>query len=406
MNPVLQAFVTSANHAFTHEDGTTLGKLFVFTPSTVSELGRRISASDNFDQYTSHITDPVHAQTTHVYLTYVRDSQFVSAEAGHGQLCRLAELLTVALTAATNGWLVQVVRAVALALCMQAQWAFASTGDAAVYTQTATRLLQLLIVALGDTGPEQTSKKRVAVAVAGLLLRVSLRTSAAPGAYAGKALEARALLGSSSVPRRDKVSFMYWLGRYYLVCYNIDAARIQLDRAFTMCPAWHYHNKRIILRYLFVANMICGRLPTRRLLEKYDMESVYYQLVACFKAGDLAGFQNVLVDHMDMFREQGNFLVLLERTKMLIYRTALRRVSLIDRGEERANVVQYRDVLTAFRVSAQNPDMDVFEMEGILASLISQKLVLAFLFHHQKLVNLSRKTPFPVISQIGKTKPR
>ncbi|KAJ2828172.1 hypothetical protein IWW50_001523 [Coemansia erecta] len=174
--------------------------------------------------------------------------------------------------------------------------------------------------------------------VAGLLLRIFLRTNAAPGVYTGRTLEVSGLQESLAFSRRDQVSYSYWLGRYYLVCYYIDLARTQLEKAFNKCPAWHYHNKRVILRYLFVANIIQGRLPSFVLLEKYDLEPVYYQLVDCFRKGNLAGFQQALVDNMELFRAQGNFLILLERTKLLIYRNVLRRVSLINRGEERSNM--------------------------------------------------------------------
>ncbi|KAJ2829401.1 hypothetical protein IWW50_000875 [Coemansia erecta] len=406
MNPVLHAFVQSASNAFAREDGIALSKLFVFDDQTLDVLGSRINISDDLDQYVSAISDSMHSQTTLVYLRYVRDRQTVGSEESHTQLCRIAELFTALLTAAQGPWLIPCVRSVALALCVLAQQVYVETEDSSAFTQSATRLLQLLIVILADSSPIENSKRQGALAIAGLLLRISLRTNAAPGAYAGRALEVSGLQESPAFSRRDQVSYSYWLGRYYLVCYYIDSARTQLEKAFNKCPAWHYHNKRVILRYLFVANVIRGRLPSFALLEKYDLEPVYYQLVDCFRKGNLAGFQQALVDNMELFRAQGNFLILLERTKLLIYRNVLRRVSLINRGEERSNVIQYRDVLTAFQVSAQNSDMDIFEMECILASLISQKLVLGFLFHHQKLVNLSRKTPFPAISHIGQVKPR
>ncbi|KAJ2236191.1 hypothetical protein GGI13_008526, partial [Coemansia sp. RSA 455] len=82
---------------------------------------------------------------------------------------------------------------------------------------------------------------------------------------------------------------------------------------------------------------------------------------------------------------------------ILIYRNALLRLSRIHASSEGGHIIPYRYILVAFRLSSQNLDMDVLEMESILSSLIAQKFVLGFLFHHQQLVNLSKKQPFPPI---------
>ncbi|KAJ2295733.1 hypothetical protein IWW55_005349 [Coemansia sp. RSA 2706] len=405
-NPILQAFVTSVNLAFASNNGVALSKLFVFDDYPISTLANRIHASDDLDYYTADIADGMHAQITLKYLDYVRDRPTAQATSSHAQLCHIAELFTAQLTLASGPWLLPVMRSVARALCASAQRAHAATQDATAFTQSATRLLQLLIVLLGDSAPTASSKRQGALMVAALLLRISLRTNAAPGAYAGKALEAQGLQTDPAVPMRDRVSFSYWLGRYYLTCYYIEAARTQLDRAFAMCPPWHYHNKRVILRHLFVANLLRGRLPHPALLQKYDLEPAYYQLVKCFRHGNLARFQQTLADNMELFRSQGHFLLLLERSKLLIFRNVLRKVHLLNQNAERSNVLQYADVLAAFRLAAAAPDMDLLEMEAILASMISQKLVLGYLFHHQRLVNLSRKTAFPEIAHVGQTRPR
>ncbi|KAJ2453725.1 hypothetical protein EV183_002024 [Coemansia sp. RSA 2336] len=389
-NATLAAFVKSVDDAFTYKDGLALSKLIVFDDHALSVFQSRIHISDDLDSYVSCISSPIQLQIALTYLNYVRYKQPAACNETHMQLCRLAELFTSLLASAQGPWLIPAIRSMAVALCLSAQQVAKQTDDASVFTQSATRLLQLLIVILSDSTTPIASSKRVgALVVAGLLLRISLRTSAAPGAYAGKALEAKALVSLPGFPQRDRITYSYWLGRYYLVCYYIDAARKQLEYAFSKCPYWHYHNKRAILRHLVAANMLRGQLPSKDLLEKYDMEPVYYDLVACFKQGNLHLFQQHLVDNMEFFRSQGNFLLLLERTKLLIYRNALRKVALLNADAERANVLQYRDVLAAFRLASRNFEMDVLEMESILASLISQKMVLGYLFHHHQVVNLS-----------------
>ncbi|KAJ2607946.1 hypothetical protein H4S08_004636 [Coemansia sp. RSA 1365] len=406
VNTVASAFVNSAQEAFMFENGEALGKLFVFNERTVEILGSKLSTVEDFDQYVIIVADPIFAQFTATYLRYVRDKASQRPEDSHKILCKTTELFIAVLNSVQGPWLLPVVRSIALTQCVSAQTVHSLTGDAIAFTQSASLLLRLLIDLLSDNCPIESSKKLGALFVAGLLLRISLRTNAAPGAYASKALEVKSLWDTPAFSRRDRTSYSFWLGRYYLVCYYVDLARDQLEYAFNNCPGWHYHNKRVIMRHLFVANMIRGRLPSPRLLEKYDMEPVYSELVYHFRKGNLAGFQQALADNMDLFRSQGNFLILLERTKLLIYRNVLQRLRQIIGKTERSKVISYRDILAAFRVASQDPEMDVFEMESILSSLISQKLVHGFMFHHQKLLNLSLKAPFPPIMNAGKIKRR
>ncbi|KAJ2391998.1 hypothetical protein GGI05_002794 [Coemansia sp. RSA 2603] len=402
-NNVANAIVNSAQEGFMFNDGSALAKLFVFDEQTLSMLSAKLSNIVDFDAYTVLISDVVFSQFTSTYLSYVRDIRSMQEDERHKRLCRLAEVFSALMVTSQGPWLIPVMRPLALALSSSAQMAFNATQDSAMFAQAASVLLRLLIDLLSDSStPLEESKRMGSMFVAGLLLRISLRTSAAPGAYASKALEVKSFSSSNTFSQRDRVSYNYWLGRYYLTCYYVDKARTHLEYAFVNCPAWHYHNKRAILRHLFVASLIRGLLPTEQVLEQYEMESVYSQLILHFSKGNIAGFQRTLVDNVDFFRSQGNYLILMERTEIPMYRNLLRRVSLINAGSERSRMIPYSDILTAFRVSTQNYDMDDVEMESVLASLLSQKFVLGYAFHHQRILNLSKKlSPFPSIASVN-----
>lgn len=380
------------------EDGVALAKLFVFSDRVLGVLSNRMAGIDDFDQYTVVMSSAVFGQFTSRYLKYASQYSQVSIEERHKLLSKTTEMLIAVQTGTPGNWLLPLTRSIALALCNSASQTYNMTQDPASYADAASLLLRMLIDVLSDnSSPIESSKKLGALFVAGLLLRISIKTNGAPGAYASKALEAKALWKQPIFSKRDRVSYSYWLGRYHLVCYYVDQARIQLEYAFNTCPEWHFHNKQTILRHLLVANMIRGRLPSQRLLQKYEMEPVYLELTLHFKKGNLAGFQQTLQDNMGFFRSQGNYLILLERTEILIYRNVLQRLCRLNAHSERSAIVPYRDLLSAFQVSTQDTEMDVYEMESILASLVSQKLVLGYLFHHQRLINLSKKQPFPPI---------
>ncbi|KAJ2570293.1 hypothetical protein IW140_002386 [Coemansia sp. RSA 1813] len=401
-NSVASAFVNSAQESVMFENGEALAKLFVFSEKTISILSSKLQGVQDFEQYTVIMDNAVFAQFTAAYLEYVRDQPSISKEEGHKLLCRVVELFTAVISGTRGPWLVPAIRPIAVALCLSAGSVHNETRDPAVYAQSASLLLRLLIDLLSDTSNALASSKKLgSPLVAGLLLQISLRTIAAPGAYASKALEVKAFWKSPVFSQRDRIGYSYWLGRYYLVCYYVDLARVYLEYAFNTCPAWHYHNKRAILRHLIVANMIRGRLPSRRLLEKYQMEPVYLHLAYHFSKGNIAGFQQALVANIDFFRSQGNYLLLLERTEILIYRNALVRLCRLNSGTGRDSAVPYSNILVAFQLASDNPGMDIFEMESILTSLLSQKFVRGYLFHHQRVLNLARTQPFPLIYSGG-----
>ncbi|ORX70823.1 hypothetical protein DL89DRAFT_266943 [Linderina pennispora] len=260
----------------------------------------------------------------------------------------------------------------------------------------------LLRVVLSDRDTLPDSKHGGALFVAALLVRVSLKIGVMPPAHGAIGNVAEAGLDFRWFSLRDQMTYRYWAGRYYLVCYRFEAARRELEYAFNACPAYHVHNKHAILRHLVVANMVRGRLPTQYLLSKYNVEPVFGILVHHFRQGNIAAFQTALIDNMEFFRSQGTFLILYERTEVLMYRNVLKKLRNMLAQEQQAHkVIPYRQILTAFRVASRNPDMDVFEMESIVASLISQRYIQGYLFHHQQVLNLGSKTPFPHIKDVG-----
>ncbi|KAI8325080.1 hypothetical protein GQ54DRAFT_295717 [Martensiomyces pterosporus] len=398
---VVSMFVQAAQEGYMFEDGDSLSGLFVFTSEVASHLSSQISDVDDFEPYTIVITDDSFGRFTAAYLSFVRYGPAADTDEQCRLMCRVADAFIPVFSRPGVYWLVPVMRAVAFGLFQAAQTQDKLTKDTAAHVQAASRLQSLLNNVLSDRDALPNSKHLGALFVAGLLIRVSMYIGAMPPAHAAVGNVAKAKLSLSFFTNRDVMAYRYWVGRYFLVCYRVEAARKELDYAFNACPAFHRHNKRAILRHLIVANMIRGRLPAQGLLEKYEMEPVYAELVRHFRIGNIAGFQAALVANMEFFRSQGNFLILLERTEILMYRNVLKQLARILANGERSKILTYSNMLAVFQVASQNFSMDVFEMESILASLISQKYVHGYLFHHQQVLNLSAKLPFPPIESVA-----
>ncbi|KAJ1949160.1 hypothetical protein FBU59_001265 [Linderina macrospora] len=402
LNQVVLSIAQSASEGFMLEDGDALASLFVFSDTVITQLGSAISNVQDFAPYQAAILDEPFARFTAAYLTYVRDYSHSDASQRSKGMYHVADMFIPVFSPPGRHWLVRVLRSIAASLYQVAQIEDrAEMGSSAAHVQAASRLQSMLMSVLSDRDQLPESKHMGALFVAGLLVRVSLKIGAMPPAHAAVSNVAKAGLDFAYFSLRDQMTYKYWIGRYYLVCYRFEAAHRELEYAFNACPAYHEHNKHAILRHLVVANMIRGRLPTHYLLTKYDVEPVYGFLIHHFRQGNVAAFQTILMDNMEFFRSQGTFLILYERTEILMYRNVLKKVrNILAEGTQQHRAIPYKHILTAFQMASRNPNMDVPEMESIVSSLISQKYVHGYLFHHQQLLNLGSKTQFPPIKDV------
>lgn len=83
---------------------------------------------------------------------------------------------------------------------------------------------------------------------------------------------------------------------------------------------------RLILIYLISARMVLGTFPRPELLAKYNLMDKYHTLCSAIKQGNLSGYQYHLERHMPTLLREGNYIMLKERVKVVIWRCLFRRV--------------------------------------------------------------------------------
>lgn len=131
------------------------------------------------------------------------------------------------------------------------------------------------------------------------------------------------------------------------------SAENSLTLAFKRCPRSFEKNKRLILMYLIPVKMFLGHMPTRQLLEKYNLLQFYevaegvkyanllnilkhfFKVILIifqwqlrflnFRSGNLLRLDEALREHEHFFIQCGIFLML-EKLKIITYRNLFKKV--------------------------------------------------------------------------------
>lgn len=122
-------------------------------------------------------------------------------------------------------------------------------------------------------------------------------------------------------PVAQVVTSQYYVG--VLAAYEDDYPRAyaHLCAALRLCHRDYRGNVRSILKMLVPVSIYAmGRLPSRALLERYDLAEQYGDLVDAFRTGDILRYNACVEKHGDWYIREGVYLTL-ERMQILIYRT-------------------------------------------------------------------------------------
>lgn len=290
----------------------------------------------------------------------------------------------------------------------------ASNNGKHEFLQGTGRRLNTVFSTLQDRRPAQQSKKRGAMRIINLMLEVYFMLSnyrlCAPLA---KILEGPGYPSLDEYPLSHTVTYRYYMGRLHLLDGRYEEAERDLQQSFEQMPKAgkknfqqqknnnaqvSYHNKRLVLAYLIPAKLMRGKLPQKNLLEKYGL-SEYGPLADAVRQGDMRLFRECLVRNEWLFRRRGLF-ILLERLKLLVYRTLFRRTLHFVRRPGGPAVCPLDALQSALRAS--HVEMDLEEVECVVANLIAGKLVRGYMATQKDrmFVIFSQKEAFPIVSSV------
>ncbi|KAL2000534.1 hypothetical protein VTN02DRAFT_2955 [Thermoascus thermophilus] len=136
----------------------------------------------------------------------------------------------------------------------------------------------------------------------------------------------------SYFPASQRVTYLYYLGRYHFSNNLFFPAQIALQAAYDQCHRQALKQKHLILTYLIPCNIILGRFPSLALLQRPEAQGLaerFVPLCRLIARGDYIAFRRHLaVDSPDAewFARKGILLQLRNRCEILVWRSLTRKV--------------------------------------------------------------------------------
>jgi hypothetical protein len=253
----------------------------------------------------------------------------------------------------------------------------------------------------------------------------------------------------SRFPASQRVTFLYYLGRYLFANNHFYRAQLTLQAAYEQCHKGGYKQRRSILIYLIASNLILGRFPSASLLSRPEAAGLterFLPLCHAIRSGDMATFGHILdinSPSSTWFLHYRILFQLKDRCEVLLWRSLARKTFLLsgfkgNDGTKRAPSFDLTDVLTLVRLFERRiratqsngfrlidapslamgeidpdlegevqPEDDLSSMETIeagVASLTNQGLLHGYISHkYERFVITGAKTKGPL--EVGFPKP-
>lgn len=160
-------------------------------------------------------------------------------------------------------------------------------------------------------------------------------------------------------PASQRVTYLYYLGRYFFSNTHFYLAQCSLQAAYNQCHAQCINQRRLILIYLISSNMILGRFPSRPFMSRPEAAGIlekFTPIVKAIKLGDLIAFKRSLGPeggNEKWFFDKGILLPLLYRCEPYVWRSLARRVLCLtyqwpfDPNSKKAPTLNLVDLVTA-----------------------------------------------------------
>jgi hypothetical protein len=139
----------------------------------------------------------------------------------------------------------------------------------------------------------------------------------------------------SHYPASQRVTYLYYLGRYMFANSHFYRAQLALDSAYQQCHSQALRQRKLILTYLIASNICLGRFPSSKLLlrrEASDVARRFLPLCRAIARGDLAEFRRILgvdSEHGQWFLQKRMLLQLRGTCEILVWRSLVRKVFIL-----------------------------------------------------------------------------
>lgn len=207
-----------------------------------------------------------------------------------------------------------------------------------------------------------------------------------------RAIESLAFKESFSLSQQ--ITYKYFVGRKAMFDSDYKSADEYLTFAFENCHRSSKKNKRLILIYLVPVKILLGYIPSKQILEKYDLLQ-FWELVQAVCQGNLLLLDQVIEKYEVFFIKSGIYLIV-EKLKIIAYRNLFRKVYLILNTHQ----VPIEALQTALHLMGQT-DVDIDETQCIVANLIYEGKIKGYISQQHRKVVVSKQNPFPSLTSLA-----
>ena len=134
-------------------------------------------------------------------------------------------------------------------------------------------------------------------------------------------------------PAAQRVTYLYYLGRFYLENNHFSRATLCLEAAYLQTPPHCQRHRRLILTFLIPSKLLIGVFPTASLLSRPEaageLRAVFAPMAAAVRQGNFAAFQATLREHEAWLVRHRLHLTLAYRLRPLLWRSLARRTFLL-----------------------------------------------------------------------------
>lgn len=190
------------------------------------------------------------------------------------------------------------------------------------------------------------------------------------------------------------VTFYYYFGKLKIYEGQHREAAEYLERAFQMCHKKFAGHRVKILRLLVPFKMMCGYMPSKRLIEEHGLQE-YLDLMEAVRRGDLKMLEVCKQKYKRQWIKRGIYF-LVDNLELILIRRLFKLVWLLNEKKTILSTELFQRALN-FRSTYK---FDIYETENIVGNLIMKGYIRASVFPEQKKTVFPAENAFPpLVSQ-------
>ncbi|KAM0753006.1 COP9 signalosome complex subunit 12 [Meredithblackwellia eburnea MCA 4105] len=310
-----------------------------------------------------------------------------------------------------SGWFVPTLRKFARALVDLALRAGRLSGDTNLTRagEAATLFRRPMTIAASDRSTDTPSRRDALFFLANATFKVyfAMKNLRLCDTILNNTQNAAAMLETYN--KADRVAFLYYRGRIWLHQRRLPLARQELSKALELCDQSNFHNCRQILLYLIVASLPLGIFPSEELLETFDLQEQFVDLLPALQLGDYVSVKAELDRWQEWHLQKGNYLILKEKLEVVCWRNLARRTLFVATSgiplpaDGSPPKISLHALLTTTRIAFEDLTLDLDDVECMIASLIEQGYIKGYMIHARRLVVFMKgpQVGFPPMSTVN-----